>query len=130
DRATMTASLEGREPFMDQNIIEWTAQIPDEFKYRKGVKKYILKEIVHRYVPKEVMDRPKMGFAIPISDWLRTQLRPMLEEYLSDDRIRKEGLFSVEFVRQLKSDFLNGKKEFDVKIWYLLMFEMWYEEWM
>lgn len=129
DRATMTASLEGREPFMDQNIIEWAAQLPDEFKYRKGVKKYILKEIVHRYVPKEVMDRPKMGFAIPIADWLRTQLRPMLEEYLSDDRIRKEGLFSVEFVRQLKSDFLNGKKEFDVKIWYLLMFEMWYEEW-
>jgi asparagine synthase (glutamine-hydrolysing) len=130
DRATMTASLEGREPFMDQNIIEWAAQIPNEFKYRKGVKKYILKEIVHRHVPKEVMDRPKMGFAIPIADWLRTQLRPMLEEYLSDDRIRKEGLFSVEFVRQLKSDFLNGKKEFDVKIWYLLMFEMWYEEWM
>jgi asparagine synthase (glutamine-hydrolysing) len=130
DRATMTASLEGREPFMDQHIIEWAAQIPDEFKYRNGIKKYLLREIVHRYVPKDVMDRPKMGFAIPIADWLRTELRPMLEEYLSDERIQREGILSPAYVRQLKSDFLSGKKEFDLKIWYLLMFEMWYEEWM
>ena len=130
DRATMTASLEGREPFMDQHIIEWAAQVPDEFKYRNGIKKYLLREIVHRYVPKDVMDRPKMGFAIPIADWLRTELRPMLEEYLSDERIQREGILSPAYVRRLKSDFLNGKKEFDLKIWYLLMFEMWYEEWM
>jgi asparagine synthase (glutamine-hydrolysing) len=130
DRATMTASLEGREPFMDQHIIEWAAQLPDDLKYRNGVKKYILKEIVHRHVPKEVMDRPKMGFAIPIADWLRAELRPLLEDYLSDERIEREGLFSPEYVRRLKLDFLNGKKEFDVKIWYLLMFEMWFEEWM
>jgi len=130
DRATMTASLEGREPFMDQHIIEWAAQIPDEYKYRNGVKKYLLREVVHRYVPKEVMDRPKMGFAIPIADWLRTELRPLLEDYLSDERIEREGLFSPKYVHQLKSDFLNEKKEFDLKIWYLLMFEMWYEQWM
>jgi asparagine synthase (glutamine-hydrolysing) len=130
DRATMTASLEGREPFMDQHIIEWAAQIPDEYKYRNGVKKYLLREIVHRYVPKEVMDRPKMGFAIPIADWLRTELRPLLEDYLSDVRIEAQGIFSPSYVRKLKADFLNGKKEFDLKIWYLLMFEMWYEEWM
>ncbi|MEY4605126.1 MAG: hypothetical protein RIT43_2418 [Bacteroidota bacterium] len=130
DRATMTASLEGREPFMDQHIIEWAAQLPDDLKYRNGVKKYILKEIVHRHIPKEVMDRPKMGFAIPIADWLRADLRPLLEDYLSDERIEREGLFSPEYVRRLKLDFLNGKKEFDVKIWYLLMFEMWFEEWM
>lgn len=130
DRATMTASLEGREPFMDQHIIEWAAQIPDEFKYRNGIKKYLLREIVHRYVPKDIMDRPKMGFAIPIAVWLRTELRPMLEEYLSDERIQREGILSPAYVRLLKSDFLNGKKEFDLKIWYLLMFEMWYEEWM
>jgi asparagine synthase (glutamine-hydrolysing) len=126
----MTASLEGREPFMDQHIIEWAAQIPDEFKYRNGIKKYLLREIVHRYVPKDIMDRPKMGFAIPIAVWLRTELRPMLEEYLSDERIQREGILSPAYVRLLKSDFLNGKKEFDLKIWYLLMFEMWYEEWM
>jgi asparagine synthase (glutamine-hydrolysing) len=130
DRASMTASLEGREPFMDQHIIEWAAQIPDEYKYRNGVKKYLLREIVHRYIPKELMDRPKMGFAIPIANWLRTELRPLLETYLSNERIESEGIFSPAYVAQLKVDFLNGKKEFDLKIWYLLMFEMWHEEWM
>jgi asparagine synthase (glutamine-hydrolysing) len=130
DRATMTASLEGREPFMDQHIIEWAAQIPDEYKYRNGVKKYLLRQIVHRYVPKEIMDRPKMGFAIPLADWLRTELRPLLETYLSNERIESEGIFSPSYVSKLKSDFLNDKKEFDLKIWYLLMFEMWYERWM
>jgi asparagine synthase (glutamine-hydrolysing) len=130
DRASMTASLEGREPFMDQHIIEWAAQIPDEYKYRNGVKKYLLREIVHRYIPKELMDRPKMGFAIPIANWLRTELRPLLETYLSNERIESEGIFSPAYVAQLKADFLNGKKEFDLKIWYLLMFEMWHEEWM
>jgi asparagine synthase (glutamine-hydrolysing) len=130
DRATMTASLEGREPFMDQHIIEWAAQIPDEYKYRNGVKKYLLRQIVHRYVPKEIMDRPKMGFAIPIADWLRTELRPLLETYLSNERIESEGIFSPSYVSKLKSDFLNDKKEFDLKIWYLLMFEMWYDKWM
>jgi asparagine synthase (glutamine-hydrolysing) len=124
----MTASLEGREPFMDQHIIEWAAQIPDEYKYRNGVKKYLLREIVHRYIPKELMDRPKMGFAIPIANWLRTELRPLLETYLSNERIESEGIFSPAYVAQLKADFLNGKKEFDLKIWYLLMFEMWHEE--
>ena len=129
DRATMTASLEGREPFMDQHVIEWAAQLPDDYKYHNGIKKYILREIVHRYVPKGMMDRPKMGFAIPIADWLRTELRDLLEEYLSEDRIRREGLFRWEYVSALKNSFLEGKKEFDLKIWYLLMFEMWMEKW-
>jgi asparagine synthase (glutamine-hydrolysing) len=130
DRATMTASLEGREPFMDQHIIEWAAKIPDHLKYRHGIKKYILREIVHHYVPKTLMDRPKMGFAIPIAEWLRSSLRPLLETYLSNDRIEKEGFFSPVYVNRLTTDFLNGKTEFDLKIWYLLMFEMWYERWM
>jgi len=129
DRATMTASLEGREPFMDQHVIEWAAQLPDEYKYHNGIKKYILRELVHRYVPKEMMDRPKMGFAIPIADWLRTDLRELLEEYLSEDRIKREGLLNWSFVAELKSKFLEGKKEYDLKVWYLLMFEMWMEKW-
>lgn len=129
DRATMTASLEGREPFMDQRIIEFAARLPDEYKYHQGIKKYILREVVHRHVPKEMMDRPKMGFAIPIADWLRTDLRDLLETYLSEDRIKKEGFFQWDYVSKLKTQFLLGKKEFDLKIWYLLMFEMWMEKW-
>jgi asparagine synthase (glutamine-hydrolysing) len=129
DRATMTASLEGREPFMDQHIIEWAAQLPDNFKYHNGIKKHILKEIVHDYVPKSLMDRPKMGFAIPIADWLRNDLLDLLESYLSEDRIKKEGLLNWDYVADLKSNFLHGRKEYDLKIWYLLMFEMWMEKW-
>lgn len=129
DRATMTASLEGREPFMDQRIIEFAAQLPDDYKYHNGIKKYILRELVHKYVPKELMDRPKMGFAIPIADWLRTDLKDLLEEYISEVRIKSEGIFKWEYVSVLKTQFLNGKKEYDLKIWYLLMFEMWMEKW-
>ena len=129
DRATMTASLEGREPFMDQHIIEWASRLPDDFKYRNGEKKFILKEIVHDFVPKSMMDRPKMGFAIPVADWLRTDLIDLLEEYISEKRIRDEGIFNWSEIQKLKQGFLNGKKELDVKIWYLLMFEMWMEKW-
>jgi asparagine synthase (glutamine-hydrolysing) len=70
-----------------------------------------------------------MGFAIPIADWLRTDLRELLENYVSEDRIKKEGFFNWEYVLKLKTQFLLGKKEYDLKIWYLLMFEMWMEKW-
>jgi asparagine synthase (glutamine-hydrolysing) len=129
DRATMTASLEGREPFMDQHIIELVSQLPDEFKYRNGEKKFLLKEIVHDHVPKSMMDRPKMGFAIPVADWLRNDLIDLLEEYISEKRISEEGIFNWNEIKKIKQEFLSGKKELDVKIWYLLMFEMWMEKW-
>ncbi|TXI82779.1 MAG: asparagine synthase (glutamine-hydrolyzing), partial [Crocinitomicaceae bacterium] len=130
DRATMTASLEGREPFLDHRVIEWAASLPDDFKYHNGEKKYILKEIVHDYIPKELMDRPKMGFAIPIAHWLQNDLRELVEEHLSEKKIVEQGIFNWEFVAKLKADFFGGKKEFDVKLWYLLMFQMWYGKWM
>src|SRR5690606_6969573 len=76
DRATMSVSLEGREPFLDHRIIEWAAQLPMEYKYNNGNKKFILKEIVHKYIPKEIMDRPKMGFGIPVEKWLQKELKP------------------------------------------------------
>lgn len=130
DRATMSASLEGREPFLDHRLIEWAARLPDDYKYRNGEKKFILKEIVHQYVPKEMMDRPKMGFAIPIADWMQNDLRELVESYLMEDKIKSQGIFKWEFVEKLKADFFKGKKEYDVKLWYLLMFEMWFEKWM
>ncbi|MBC7749931.1 MAG: asparagine synthetase B, partial [Methylotenera sp.] len=74
DRASMASSLEGREPFLDHHIIEWAARLPSNYKYHQGEKKYILKEIVHQYLPKEMMQRPKMGFAIPVEQWLQHEL--------------------------------------------------------
>lgn len=130
DRASMTASLEGREPFLDHRVIEWAAQLPDNYKYYKGSKKYILKEIVHKYIPKALMDRPKMGFAIPIENWLMTDLRNQVHYYLDDKKIEYQGIFNANLVRKLKSDFYSGKKELAQKLWYTLMFQMWYEKWM
>ena len=130
DRASMAVSLEGREPFLDHRIIEWAAQLPDDFKYFKGNKKYILKEIVHQYIPKAMMDRPKMGFAIPIENWLTIDLKNQVLYYLSDENILKQNIFELKFIQKIKNDFYSGKKEFGVKIWYLLMFQMWYEKWM
>lgn len=130
DRATMTASLEGREPFLDHNVIEWAAKLPNEFKYNNGEKKFILKEIVHDFIPKTMMDRPKMGFAIPIANWLMGDLKELVEENLSDVRIQKEGIFKISYVHHLKREFFSGKKELDVKLWYVLMFQMWYKQWM
>jgi len=130
DRASMSVGLEAREPFLDHHIIEFAAQLPDAYKYHKGIKKYILKEIVHKYIPKETMHRPKMGFAIPIERWLSIDLKDKVLYYLEDNRIEKQNIFESETIQKIKSDFLNGKKELTVKVWYLLMFQMWYEKWM
>lgn len=129
DRASMTVSLESREPLLDHRLIEFAAQLPDDFKFRDGSKKWLLREIVHRYIPKSVMDRPKMGFAIPIESWLRNELRDLLEAYLSRERITETGLFHWSEIDRLKTAFLSGRTEFGVKIWYLLSFMMWYEKW-
>jgi asparagine synthase (glutamine-hydrolysing) len=130
DRASMSAGLEAREPYLDQHIIEWAAKLPDNYKYHKGVKKYILREIVHKHIPKEMMDRPKMGFAIPIETWLAADLRDKVEYYLSPARLNSQGIFREQVVTTMKKDFFSGKKELGLKIWYLLMFQMWHERWM
>jgi asparagine synthase (glutamine-hydrolysing) len=130
DRATMTASLEGREPFLDHRVIEYAAQLPDDFKYHNGIKKHIVREIVHNYIPKEKMDRPKMGFAIPLAAWMNNELKDMVNSYINEKSIKEQGLFNWEAVSRLKTAFFSGKSEYDFKLWYLLMFQMWYERWM
>jgi asparagine synthase (glutamine-hydrolysing) len=130
DRATMSVSLEGREPFLDHHVIEWAAQLPSDFKYRNGQKKYILKQIVHRHLPKELMERPKMGFGIPIEGWLQNELEPLVQEYLDESQLSAHGLFRKEAVQKLLHEFYNGRTEQHLKVWYLLMFQMWYKRWM
>ncbi len=130
DRATMTASLEGREPFLDHRVIEYAAQLPNDYKYHNGIKKHIIREIVHNYIPKEKMDRPKMGFAIPLAAWMNNELKDMVNSYINEKSIKEQGLFNWDAVSRLKTAFFSGKSEYDFKLWYLLMFQMWYERWM
>ncbi len=131
DRATMSVALEGREPFLDQRIAEWVARIPFNQKYQAGNLKYILKEITHRYIPREIMERPKMGFGVPVVQWLKTDLRDILETYLNDDRIRQAGIFNPKIVARQKALFLETDNTASFEwLWFLLMFEMWREQWM
>jgi asparagine synthase (glutamine-hydrolysing) len=76
------------------------------------------------------MDRPKMGFAIPLASWMQNELKEMVEDYINEKNIREQGLFNWEAVNRLKVNFFSGKTEYDFKLWYLLMFQMWYERWM
>ena len=77
-----------------------------------------------------MMERPKMGFGIPIENWLSNELKELVEEYLSEESLKAHGLFHVQIVRNIVKDFFNGKKEKHLKVWYLLMFQMWYKQWM
>jgi asparagine synthase (glutamine-hydrolysing) len=130
DRATMSTSLEGREPFLDQNIIEFAAQLPLEFKYKEGIKKYMLKEIVHEYLPQEMMDRPKAGFAIPVNKWLTSDLKDLVLHHLSKEKVRQYDLLDADQVTVMVSKLMNGRKEYTVKVWYALMLQMWADKYM
>jgi asparagine synthase (glutamine-hydrolysing) len=130
DRASMSISLEGREPYLDQNIVEWAAQLPSDYKYHKGEKKYILKQIVYKHIPKEMMQRPKMGFAIPVQDWLGNELKELVQANLSKEKLSAHGFFNEKEVQKIYSEFSSGRTEKYLKVWHLLMFQMWYEKWM
>ncbi|MEO6583929.1 MAG: asparagine synthase-related protein, partial [Ferruginibacter sp.] len=84
----------------------------------------------HKYIPREIMERPKMGFGIPIETWLSAELKDLVDEYLGEDSLKAHGLFNVQSVRNTVTDFFNGRKEKHLKVWYLLMFQMWYKRWM
>jgi asparagine synthase (glutamine-hydrolysing) len=128
DRATMSVGLEGREPFLDQRIVEFAAKLPAEYKLRNGRNKAILKDIVHKYVPKTIMDRPKMPFLAPLSKWLQKDLRSYYQGYISEDSIKKDGFFSNDVVK-LRDQFLSGKGVNNQKLWNILVFQMWMEKW-
>jgi asparagine synthase (glutamine-hydrolysing) len=129
DRAAMTVSLEGREPFLDHRVIEWAAQLPNDYKYNNGNKKYILKEINKKYIPESLMDRPKMGFGIPIAKWLAEDLKDMVQDFCGKQKIENQKIFNAPEIEKLLKDFYSGKKELANKVWYLLMFQMWMDKW-
>ena len=126
DRATMSVSLEGREPLLDHRIIEFVSRLPSNIKIKNGDKKWLLKQIVHKYLPREMVDRPKMGFGIPIEEWLRSDLDAYIEEYFSD---KFNSTLCSEELKKIKLLFSLGRINYQV-IWNILIFQMWYQEWM
>ncbi len=130
DRASMSIGLEAREPFLDHNVIEWASSLPVDFKYKDGQKKFIIKELVHKYVPQQIMDRPKMGFAIPVKEWMKVNFKEIVHYYLGDEFLSPQGIFDKKAARRLLTGFYSADKVPAEKLWYLLMFQMWYEKWM
>jgi asparagine synthase (glutamine-hydrolysing) len=130
DRATMSTSLEGREPFLDQRIIEFVAKLPSTFKYKDGIGKYILKDIVHDYVPKEIMERPKMGFGVPLESWLRHELKDSLLDSLNADTLTRQGIFNVEKIIAIRDRYLRNEPIEFQRLSYLFLFQLWYKKWM
>ncbi len=129
DRATMSVSLEGREPMLDHRVIEYLAQLPSSFKIRNGVNKWLLKQVVHRYIPKELMERPKRPFIAPLMVWFREELQEQLKYFLSENSLSKTGVFDHAPIIRLRDEYLAGKKVNYQKLWQVLMFQLWYNQW-
>ncbi len=131
DRATMSVSLEGREPLLDHRIAEYLASIPNEIKYKNKEGKYLLREILYKYIPKEMVDKPKSGFNIPLDKWLKGDLKYLIDTYLDKELIKKDNIFNVNEIERLKSNFFKSNRNDDInQIWLILMFQMWKEKWL
>ncbi|PZP13067.1 MAG: asparagine synthase (glutamine-hydrolyzing) [Aliarcobacter butzleri] len=128
DRATMSVSLEGREPLLDHRIIECMARIPLNIKYKNKQGKYLLRQILYKYLPKEMVDKPKSGFQIPLNEWLRGELKPLVLKYLDDTKL-DENIFNIKEINILKKRFFE-EEDLGTTIWFILMYQMWKEKWL
>lgn len=129
DRATMSVSLEGREPLLDHRIIEFMARVPSELKYKNNHGKYFARQILNKHIPQAMIDKPKAGFQIPLAEWLQTELRPLVEKYLDATKLDEE-IFNIKEVETMKQELFNGDVSNVNAVWFILMFEMWKEKWL
>lgn len=125
DRAAMAVSLETRVPFLDPDVLAASAQLPLQMKIRDGKGKWALRQTLYRHVPRELIERPKTGFGIPIGDWLRGPLRGWAEDLLSEENLRRDGLIDPVPVRQAWAEHLSGHREWTHRLWIVLMLMAW-----
>jgi asparagine synthase (glutamine-hydrolysing) len=129
DRASMAVSLEARCPLLDHRLVEWVWKLPLSLRIRNGQSKWLLKQVLFRFVPQSLVVRPKMGFAVPVDNWLRGPLRDWTESLISEGRLRREGLFNPGPVRQAWRDHLTGVRNEQRRLWVILMLQAWRERW-
>ncbi len=129
DRMSMACSLEARVPLLDHDLVELAFRVPPELKVRNRETKVLLKKAAVRHVPHDCVYRPKEGFSIPIKHWLRDELRPLMEDLLSRERIGREGIFEVSEVERLKQEHLDGRANHSHVLWSMMVFEDWGRRW-
>ena len=127
DRAAMGVSLETRVPFLDHRVVEWAWRLPQTMKLRDGQTKWILRQVLYKHVPRALMERPKMGFGIPVGVWLRGPLRDWAEALLNQSRLESEGYLHPMQIRQKWLEHLSGKRNWQYQLWNVLMFQSWLE---
>ena len=130
DRASMSVGLEGREPFLDQHIIEFVSRLPSDYKIRNGVTKSLLKSVVHRYIDPKLMDRPKMPFIAPLTIWFKDEMKSLLYDYLNESTLKEQNIFNAGEVIKWRDQYLSGNEISHQKIWNILLFQLWYNKWM
>ncbi len=129
DRASMAVGLEVREPLLDHRLVEYAIALPHQFKYQAGTSKYILRRILYKYVPRQLVDRKKQGFNVPLGGWLQSALKPLTLQALDPVRIRRQGIFSPKYVQRIVDSFMMGHRVSAKKIWNLLQFQLWHQRW-
>ena len=129
DRAAMAVSLETRAPFLHPSVVEFAFRLPAPLKYQAGRGKLVLREVLDRYVPRQMVERPKQGFGVPVNQWLRGELRDWADDCLSEQSLRREGLLHAAVVRDVWSRHRSGGEDRFVELWPVLMFQSWLEHW-
>lgn len=128
DRASMSVGLEARVPFLDHRVIEFAWTLPSHLKQGKRGGKHILKQVLDRYIPREMMERPKQGFGLPVGDWLRSELKDWAGDLLSPELIGQQGYFEPKRVETMWKEHLTGKRNWQFQLWDVLMFQAWLVE--